>query len=119
MRAKLDITDQTKHGQINPGVNTTFFNCNAILAASWLFAVCGATTAGANGLQAELRSSAAILPALPVGMTVPTAPAGAVVIGAQPWVADASQGFTPVLNADATADPFLALSTGGLHLPIS
>lgn len=90
------------------------------LAVSWVFAVACAAHASANGVQAELRSSAAILPALPPGLAAPTAPAGGLVIGAQPWVADAAQGFTPVVAAEAgVTDPLLAVSTGGLHLPIS
>lgn len=92
----------------------------ALLTASWALAVCCPTAATDNGVQAELRSAAAILPTLPHGMAVPTAPAGAVIIGAQPWVADAAQGFTPVLDVDTgVTDPRLAVSTAGLHLPIS
>lgn len=91
----------------------------AVCGMGWLLAVCAGSSANANGLQAELRSSTAVLPVLPTGMSTPTAPAGAVIIGAQPWVADAVQGFTPVLDVDAGVDPLLALSTGGLHLPIS
>lgn len=98
----------------------SYLHRGAVIAASCLLAVSCATTASANGVQAELRSSAAILPPLPPGLAVPTAPAGAVVIGVQPWVADASQGFAPVLNVDAgVPDPRLAVSTGGIHLPIS
>ena len=53
-------------------------------------------------------------------MAFPTAPAGGVIIGAQPWLADASQGFTPVFNVETSvADPLLAVSTGGIHLPTS
>ncbi len=90
------------------------------MVASWACTLSLAVNASANGLQAELRSAAAILPSLPAGLALPTAPAGAVVAGAQPWVADASQGFTPVLEVEAgVTDPLLALSAAGLHLPIS
>ncbi len=83
-------------------------------------AASGATTANALGVQAELRSSASLLPVLSAGMVVPTAPAGGLVVGAQPWVCDAAQGFTEVVDVEVgVADPLLALSTGGIHLPIS
>src|SRR5215831_19194879 len=98
----------------------TFTKSGAALAAGLLFFVFCPTTASANGVAAELRSAAAILPPLPVSMAIPTAPAGAVIVGAQPWIADASQGFTPVFDVDTgIADPLLAVSTAGLHLPIS
>jgi hypothetical protein len=75
------------------------------------------TTANASGLQAELRSSAAILPA---GAVAPTAPAGGVVVGAQAWACDASQGFAPIVAVDGgVQDPRLAIGTGGVRLPIS
>ena len=91
---------------------------HVVRGVSSALAICAVTTANANGLQAELRSSTSILPVLPPGMATPTAPAGGVIIGAQPWIADAAQGFTPVLDVDAVVDPLLALSTSGLHLPI-
>ena len=97
----------------------TIFKSGVMCGAVWVMAICGATTTNANGLQAELRSSTSILPVLPSGMATPTAPAGGVIIGGQPWLADAAQGFTPVLSVDSSVDPLLALSTSGLHLPIS
>jgi hypothetical protein len=98
----------------------TFTKSGAALTAGLFFSVFCPTTASANGVAAELRSAAAILPPLPVSMAIPTAPAGAVIVGAQPWIADASQGFTPVFDIDTgIADPLLAVSTAGLHLPIS
>jgi hypothetical protein len=56
--------------------------------------------AGANavGLPPDFRGSA-------------TAPAGAAVFGAQTWICDAAQGFTPLLAG--------GVSTAGIHLPIS
>lgn len=119
MRVKFNAINRIKRGRLNVKCVNRLLTGTA-LAVGWVFGVSSIPTASANGLQAELRSSAAILPSLPAGMAVPTAPAGAVVIGTQPWVADASQGFTPVLDVDpGIADPFLALSTGGIHLPIS
>ncbi len=92
----------------------------AVAAVSFVFALSCPINTIANGVQAELRSSAALLPAPPSGMTTPTAPAGGLIIGGQPWVADAAQGFTPVLAAEVgVTEPLLAVSTGGLHLPIS
>ncbi len=71
-----------------------------------------------SGLQADLRSSAAV--SIRSGF-LPTAPAGGVVIGQQPWVCDASLGFSPVVDAENGAlDPFLAIGTvGDIKLPIS
>ena len=56
--------------------------CNHLLVlfSSVALAATGATTARASGLQAELRSSAAIIPAGTAGVVAPTAPAGGVVI---------------------------------------
>ncbi len=93
---------------------------SAALAASWLLSAACPISVCANGVQAELRSSAAILPVLPAGTALPTAPAGGFMIGLQPWVTDAAQGFTQVLGVETgITDPLLALSTAGLHLPIS
>jgi len=96
--------------------------CNAaILAVALIFTSASATVAHAAGLQAELRSSAALLPAGTSGAVAPTAPAGGVVIGTQPWACDARQGFAPVIPIEqGVADPLLAIGTGGaLKLPIS
>jgi hypothetical protein len=91
----------------------------AILAATVTFA--GAAAAQPAGLRAEMRSSAAILPSSVQGAVAPTAPAGGVVIGAQPWACDASQGFAPVVAVDSgVLDPLLAIGTAGsIRLPIS
>lgn len=78
----------------------TITKAGAVFGAGLVLGICGVTTAGANGVLAELRSSAALLPALPAGMALPSPPAGGLVIGAQPWLADASQGFTPVLDVE-------------------
>jgi hypothetical protein len=88
------------------------------LVVGW-FAVSGASLA-AGPVQAELRSSANILRSpLPAGLFAPSAPAGGLVIGAATWTCDASQGFAPVVAVDpASADPLLAVSSGGIHLPI-
>jgi hypothetical protein len=94
----------------------------AFAAFGTVFAVKGTTTAAATaiGLQAELRSSASLLPSLAAAMEVPTAPAGGVVIGAQPWICDALMGFAPIVNVEpGIADSFLAVGAGGVHLPIS
>src|SRR5215469_13320468 len=98
----------------------TLIKTSTVFAASLFLNAACPINAGANGVQAELRSSAAILPVLPAGTALPTAPAGGLIIGAQPWVADAAQGFTQVLDVDAgPGDPLLALNKPGLHLPIS
>jgi hypothetical protein len=91
----------------------------AIFAAIVTFS--GATLTRAAGLQAELRSAAAILPAAIQGAVTPTAPAGGVVIGAQPWACDARQGFAPIVAVQTgVLDPLLAIgTTGGVKLPIS
>lgn len=96
--------------------------CNAaILAATVIFTGASLTVAHAAGLQAELRSAAGILPNPIPGAVAPTAPAGAVVVGAQPWVCDAAKGFAPVVAVEqGVADPLLAIgTTGDLKLPIS
>jgi len=94
----------------------------AFVAFGSMFAVKGTTTAAATatGLQAELRSSAGLLPVLPAGMQIPTAPAGAVVVGVQPWVCDAAAGFAPIVSVEpGVADSPLAIGGGGIHLPVS
>ena len=74
----------------------------------------------AAGLQAELRSSSALIPAGTADAVAPTAPAGAVVSGTQAWTCDAAQGFRPIVPIDATTDPVFAVgSTIGFNLPIS
>lgn len=79
------------------------------------------TTAQTSGLNAELRSSAAILPNGLVGAAAPTAPGGGVVAGIQGWACDASKGFEPIISIEQNVlDPLLAISTsGGVKLPIS
>jgi hypothetical protein len=93
----------------------------ASLAAAILFSACvGSAPARAAGVLAELRSSAAILPALDGSMVAPSAPAGGVVVGAQPWTCDAAEGFAQIVDVEAgVIDPLLAVSTGGIRLPIS
>jgi len=96
--------------------------CNAaILAVSVIFTGAIANVAQAAGLQAELRSAAAILPNPIPGAVAPTAPAGGLVLGVQPWVCDAGKGFAPVVAIEqGVADPLLAIgTTGALKLPIS
>ena len=96
--------------------------CNAaILAATVIFTGVSVTPAHAAGLQAELRSSAALVPAGTPGAAAPTAPAGGVVIGTQAWACDARQGFAPVIAIETgVVDPLLAIGTTGvLKLPIS
>jgi hypothetical protein len=120
MREKISVINRIKRGQINVKCVNRLIKSSVVLAVGWVVEVSSIAPASANGVQAELRSSAAILPQLPAGMALPTVPAGGVVIGAQPWVADASQGFTPVLDVETGfPDSLLALSTGGIHLPIS
>jgi hypothetical protein len=99
-----------------------FVTSNAtILAVTLIFTSASATVAQAAGLQAELRSSAALLPTGTPGAVAPTAPAGGVVIGTQPWACDARQGFAPIIPIEqGVADPLLAIGTAGaLKLPIS
>jgi hypothetical protein len=76
------------------------------------------SNAQSSGLQADLRSSAAVPTQ---GGLLPTAPAGGVVVGSQPWVCDASVGFAPVVDTqNGVLDSFLALGTvGDIKLPIS
>ena len=86
----------------------------AILAAGY------PASARAAGAQAELRSAATLLPQGLAGAAAPTAPAGAIVAGSQPWICDASRGLTPLVSVGPGAiDPVLAVSTGGIRLPIS
>jgi hypothetical protein len=77
------------------------------------------TAFAAGPVQAELRSAASILPSpLPAGMFVPSAPAGGLVIGSTTWACDAAQGLAPVVAVDpSSADPLLAVSNTGIHLP--
>ncbi len=75
------------------------------------------SASAAGSVNAELRSAANILPALGVGMFVPTAPAGGIMAGPVPWTCDAAQGFAPLVNADSSIDPLLAVGKG-VHLPI-
>lgn len=78
------------------------------------------TLAQSAGASAELRSSAALISAGTAAGVAPTAPAGAVVGGTQPWLCDAAQGFRPAAPIDGTADPVLAIdTTSGTRLPIS
>src|SRR5215469_3069808 len=88
----------------------------AILAATVTFS--GATAAG---LQAELRSAAAVVPGNIPGAVTPTAPAGGVAVGSQAWACDARQGFAPIVAVEnGVPDPLLAIGiTGGVKLPIS
>src|SRR5215469_13508866 len=88
----------------------------AILAATVTFS--GATAAG---LQAELRSAAAVVPGNIPGAVTPTAPAGGVAVGSQAWACDARQGFAPIVAVEnGVPDPLLAIgTTGGVKLPIS
>ena len=73
-----------------------------------------------TGVSAELRSSAALIPSGTPGVVPPTAPAGAVVGGTQPWICDAAQGFRSAVPTDAAANPVLAIGTAsGTKLPIS
>jgi hypothetical protein len=90
-----------------------------MLAASMAFI--GTGTKASGGATAELRSAAAILPQGVVGAVAPSAPAGGVVAGTQPWVCDASKGFAPVIPLEQNvADPVLGIATsGGIKLPIS
>ena len=92
------------------------------ITLSALFAASGtpAASAMASGAQAELRSSAALLAAQAPGTQAPTAPAGGVVVGAQPWVCDAASGFAPVVSVEpGIVDPMLAIGVGAIPLPIS
>jgi hypothetical protein len=93
----------------------------AMLVAAITVTGMNATIANAAGLQAELRSSAAVLPSSIPGAVAPTAPAGSVVFGPQTWVCDAFQGFAPVVAIESgLVDSRLAIGTsGGVKLPIS
>ena len=102
-------------------INTKYITRGATaLTALFTLSLACATAAWASGLQAELRSSASILPPTP-GAVAPTAPAGAVIAGPQAWVCDAGQGFAPVVPVTpGVTDPVLAIgTTGGIKLPIS
>ncbi|HXB75567.1 MAG TPA: hypothetical protein VNY05_45460 [Candidatus Acidoferrales bacterium] len=93
----------------------------AILAATVILTGVTVTPSHAAGLQAELRSSAALVPAGTPGAVAPTAPAGGVVTGTQAWACDARQGFAPVIAIETgVVDPLLAIGTAGaLKLPVS
>ena len=92
----------------------------ALLASALLATSTFISPAGAAGVSAELRSSAALLPTPPLGTALPTAPAGAAIVAAQPWACDAAQGFAPVVTAEIAPDPVLAVGIlGNIHLPIS
>ena len=71
--------------------------------------------------QGGLRSSSAVVSTPIAGGVLPTAPAGAVVVGPKTWACDASVGFAPVIDTESgVADPFLAIGTqGNIQLPIS
>src|SRR6516225_1754936 len=73
------------------------------------------------GIKADLRSSAAFLTTPIAGAVLPTAPAGAIIVGPQTWVCDASNGFAPVIDTQiGVPDAFLAIGTqGNIKLPIS
>jgi hypothetical protein len=90
----------------------------AAFAAAFTLA---AIPAHAAGVQAELRSSAALLPNPIQGAAAPTAPAGGVNAMAQPWVCDAAKGFAPVVAVEqGVVDPLLAIgAAGALKLPVS
>lgn len=91
--------------------------CVALVA---LVALSGAASARAQGVQAVLRSSSALIPPSTSGATAPTAPAGAAIVGTQPWVCDASQGFARIVSIETgVLEPILGVATPGLHLPIS
>jgi hypothetical protein len=69
-------------------------------------------------VPAELRSAASVLPNPPaLGEFAPSAPAGGLVVGSSEWVCDAVQGYAPVVAADTTLDPVLAVGAGAIHLP--
>jgi len=78
----------------------------------------GAATAQSTGVSAELRSSNALIPTTAVGVVAPTAPAGAVVAGIQPWACDAARGFQPLVAMEQNVLD-LAIGTTGIKLPIS
>jgi hypothetical protein len=79
------------------------------------------TNAQTSGVKADLRSSAAVVTPPIAGGVLPTAPAGAIVVGPQTWVCDAAVGFAPVVATESgVSDPFLAIGTqGNIKLPIS
>ncbi len=80
----------------------------------------GTAFAQSTGLSAELRSSAALIPSGTPGVVPPTAPAGAVVAGIQPWICDAARGFQPAVAIEqGVTDPILAIASTGIKLPIS
>ena len=93
-------------------------NANTLVVGMMFVGAC--STARGAGVQAELRSSGALIPGGTIGAAAPTAPAGAVVSAAHAWACDAAQGFRPMIPIDNTTDPILAVgTTSGLKLPIS
>ncbi len=95
-------------------------NLQGCAALSVFVVAFGAASAHAQGVQAVLRSSSALVPSSTVGATAPTAPAGGAVVGAQPWLCDAAQGFARLVSLESgVLNPVLGLATPGLHLPIS
>src|SRR5262249_16409186 len=91
-----------------------------IFAFAMTFAWRSTASAQSTGLSAELRSSNALVPTTAVGVVPPTAPAGAVVAGIQPWACDAAKGFQPAVAIEQNVlDPILAIGTTGIKLPIS
>lgn len=92
-------------------------NIIACLAGAVLLSV--PANAQHTGVRAELRSSNVLIPAAP-GEVSPTAPAGAIVAGAQAWICDAAVGLRPAVPVDNTTDPILAIATAsGIKLPVS
>ena len=82
---------------------------------------CASAYSQTNGIKADLRSSSAVITPPIASGTLPTAPAGGVIVANQPWACDASLGFAPVIVTEpGIADPFLAIGTpGNIKLPIS
>jgi len=74
-----------------------------------------------SGVNADLRSSAAVLTLPIAGGVLPTAPAGGVVVGSQTLVCDAAMGFAPAVDTQSgVSDSFLAIGTqDNIKLPIS
>lgn len=99
---------------------TSFYSCRrfATIAAAVVLA---ASAMDAAGVQAELRSAAAILPNPLIGGVPPTAPAGGAMANLQPWICDAAKGFAPVIPvAQGVVDPFLAIgAANAVKLPMS
>src|SRR5215472_2089793 len=98
----------------------SYFGNLVILAFAALFSHASANAQN-SGVNADLRSSAAVLTLPIAGGVLPTAPAGGVVVGLQTWVCDASMGFAPVVDTQSgVSDSFLVIGTqGNIKLPIS